>query len=138
MNLGKYIKAELMIKSLSIRWLADQLDINEKTLAGKLNRNSITGEDLLEIGGFLEINMNELKIITQLESLDGTTFEFEKCVIRDYLYKVGIRENDIEKIDTVDTPDDRQYHYIKFKNITEPIGLVVDQKTNLFIYDKYK
>lgn len=61
MNLGLKIKERLDEQGRTIAWLADKLSVNEKTLAGKLNRNSITGEDLLLMSYLLNINLIKLQ-----------------------------------------------------------------------------
>jgi hypothetical protein len=61
MDLGKYILSLLNEQGRSQTWLADKLNINVKTFSGKLKRNSITGEEILQIGYWLNINLDELK-----------------------------------------------------------------------------
>ncbi|MFE6075735.1 hypothetical protein ACFVQB_14785 [Paenibacillus sp. NPDC057886] len=59
--LGLLIKKKLENSGRSIAWLADKLDINEKTLAGKLKRESISGEEILVITTILGIDIRELQ-----------------------------------------------------------------------------
>ncbi len=61
MNIGQYIKNNLKSEGRSIRWLSKQLNINEYTLNGKINRNSITAEELLKIGKILDWDLNKLR-----------------------------------------------------------------------------
>jgi lambda repressor-like predicted transcriptional regulator len=61
MNLGLIFKETLNKQGRTIAWLSDKLDLHEKTLAGKLNRNSITGEEVLLITTLLGIDIRELQ-----------------------------------------------------------------------------
>jgi len=61
MNIGSYIKNILKEQGRSQAWIADKLELNEKTFSGKLKRNNITGEELLKIAQLLGINLEELK-----------------------------------------------------------------------------
>jgi transcriptional regulator with XRE-family HTH domain len=61
MSLGKYIKDRIKSQGRTIAWVADRMNINERTFAGKLNRDSITGEDLIKISHILGINLEQLK-----------------------------------------------------------------------------
>ncbi|MDY8021223.1 hypothetical protein [Paenibacillus polymyxa] len=61
MYLGFIFKQQLENQGRTIAWLADKLEINEKTLAGKLNRNSITGEEVLIISVLLGIDIRKLQ-----------------------------------------------------------------------------
>lgn len=62
MNIGKKIKEVLESQGRAAAWLADKIEINEITLRGKLNRNSISADDLLKISIILDINLEELKM----------------------------------------------------------------------------
>jgi hypothetical protein len=62
MNIGKKIKEVLDNQGRTAAWLADKIDINEITLRGKLNRNSISADDLLKVSIILDINLEELKV----------------------------------------------------------------------------
>lgn len=61
MNISKHIENVMNQKGITKQWLADKLNINYKTFVGKLKRNSITAEELLEIAYYLNIDLNELK-----------------------------------------------------------------------------
>lgn len=61
MNTGQYILSVLKEQGRSQVWLADKLGIHEKTFSNKLRRNSITGDELLQIAKLLNINLEELK-----------------------------------------------------------------------------
>jgi hypothetical protein len=61
MNLGAYFKDLIKAQGRTYTWVADQIKMNEKTFIGKLNRDSITGEDLLRLAIVLGIDLNELK-----------------------------------------------------------------------------
>lgn len=68
MRFGDFFKDKLNEQGRSIRWLAMQLDMDEKTLAGKLNRNSIPGNELLTIARVLNINLDEIKQFIHIKS----------------------------------------------------------------------
>ena len=59
--LGILIKKKLENSGRSIAWLADKLHINEKTLAGKLKRESISGEEILVITSILGIDIRDVQ-----------------------------------------------------------------------------
>jgi len=61
MNTGQHILSVLKDQGRSQVWLADKLGIHEKTFSNKLRRNSITGDELLQIAKLLNINLEELK-----------------------------------------------------------------------------
>lgn len=61
MNISKHIENVMNQKGITKQWLADKLNINYKTFVGKLKRNSITADELLEIAYYLNIDLNELK-----------------------------------------------------------------------------
>jgi len=61
MNIGEYILLVLKDQGRSQVWLADKLDIHEKTFSNKLRRNSITGDELLKIAKLLNIDLEKLK-----------------------------------------------------------------------------
>jgi hypothetical protein len=61
MNLGKYISEIIEQRGIRKTWVADKADINYKTFVDKLNRDSITGKELLRIGKLLNISLDELK-----------------------------------------------------------------------------
>ncbi len=68
MRFGNFFKDRLNEQGRSIRWLAEQLDINEKTLAGKFNRNRISDNELITIARILDINLDEIKPYIHINS----------------------------------------------------------------------
>ncbi|MDR7870719.1 MAG: hypothetical protein RIN55_07680 [Tissierellaceae bacterium] len=60
-RLGEYIKKCIKEEGKTSIWVADKLGINYKTFVGKLNRDSITAEELLKISVLLDINLENLK-----------------------------------------------------------------------------
>lgn len=70
MNLGRLFKEHLELQGKTIAWLADKLRMNEKTLAGKLSRNSITGEEVLLISYLLGIDVVDLQKQCYIEHFD--------------------------------------------------------------------
>lgn len=61
MDIGEYIQNILDEQGRSQVWLADKLEIHDKTFSGKLKRNSITAEELLKIAIILNIDLEKLK-----------------------------------------------------------------------------
>jgi len=61
MNTGQYILSVLKDQGRSQVWLADKLGVHEKTFSNKLRRNSITGDELLQIAKLLSIDLEKLK-----------------------------------------------------------------------------
>ena len=57
----KFIEKGLANKKKTIKWLANEININEKTLYSKLRRKSLKAEELLEIAGVLDLDLNYLK-----------------------------------------------------------------------------
>lgn len=57
----KFIEKELVNKKKTIKWLANKININEKTLYSKLRRKSLKAEELLEIADILSLDLNSLK-----------------------------------------------------------------------------
>jgi len=61
LNIGEQIKYSLKIAGLTQRWLANEMKINEKTLSGKLNSDSITADELLTVARLLDMDLNKMK-----------------------------------------------------------------------------
>ena len=80
MNLSEQIRYVLKTRGLTQRWLANEMGLDEKTLSGKLNRDSITASELLQIGNLLNINLNKLKEgnLIMFDWLKGQKFEMQE------------------------------------------------------------
>ncbi|MEC4565372.1 hypothetical protein L8C07_05395 [Paenibacillus sp. CMAA1739] len=76
-NLGKYIKDIIKAQGRTIAWVSDQLSFNERTLAGKLNRNSVSGDDLMRLSILLGINLEELKEEYKMKITEYTILDFK-------------------------------------------------------------
>ncbi len=68
MKFGEFFKDKLSEQGRTVRWLAEQLDINEKTLAGKFNRNKISDNELITIARILNISLDEIKPYIHIDS----------------------------------------------------------------------
>lgn len=91
--LGSFIKKKLENNGQTIAWLADKLLINEKTLAGKLNRDSISGEDILIMTALLGIDIKELQkeVYNKKFNYGGVFMNGEKVVkIIEQFIKEGV------------------------------------------------
>lgn len=62
MELGEYIKTKIKEYGKSIRWTAEKMNINYKTFDGKLNRNTLSAEELLKLCSLLGISAEKLKL----------------------------------------------------------------------------
>ncbi|WP_419750015.1 hypothetical protein [Terrisporobacter petrolearius] len=60
-NICAFIEKQLAIRKKTIKWLANEININEKTLYSKLRRKSLKAEELLEIADILSLDLNCLK-----------------------------------------------------------------------------
>lgn len=67
----KFIEKELAYQKKTIKWLANEININEKTLYSKLRRKSLKAEELLEIADILSLDLNCLKRSNSLSDYDA-------------------------------------------------------------------
>lgn len=67
----KFIEKELAHQKKTIKWLANEININEKTLYSKLRRKSLKAEELLEIADILSLDLNCLKRSSSLSDYDA-------------------------------------------------------------------
>jgi hypothetical protein len=63
MHFGYYLQVVLERKGKSAVWLAKELNVNHKTLQGKLSRGSITAQEIFEISLVLGLDVVEFKNI---------------------------------------------------------------------------
>lgn len=61
MNVSDYLQEHLKENGITKQWLAEQLGINYKTFVGKLNRNSISADELIDISHYINLNLEDLK-----------------------------------------------------------------------------
>lgn len=61
MNIGEYIKSYIKDKGRTSLWISEKLGMNYKTFVGKLNRNSLTADELLKISALIDMNLEEMK-----------------------------------------------------------------------------
>lgn len=95
MDIGKYIKEYLKAKKLTIRWLADQIGMDERTLGNKLNRGQdkrfrLTAAELVNICNVLNLDLNELKELDDLSEI-----EFNKITAGELLHLGKILDIDL-------------------------------------------
>lgn len=67
MNFGHYIQVELKQKGKSAVWLAKEMNVNPKTLQGKLSRGSISAQEIFEISLILGLEVMVFKNIVSEE-----------------------------------------------------------------------
>lgn len=61
MHLGNYITEILQQQGRSKKWLAEQTGIKLKTFYNKIDNDTFTAHELLDIANVLDIDLNELK-----------------------------------------------------------------------------
>ena len=61
MTIGEYIKNHAKEEGRKLNWVANALEMNYKTFAGKLARNTLSAEELLRISAILDINLEFMK-----------------------------------------------------------------------------
>lgn len=98
MDVGKYIKEYLKEKKITIRWLADQIGMDERTLGNKLNRGQdkrfrLTAAELISICDVLNLNINELKHMNDLGEI-----EFDKITAGELLHLGKILDIDLNQL----------------------------------------
>ncbi|MFS0657410.1 hypothetical protein AB1L07_02130 [Niallia alba] len=78
MTVSEYIEYHMNNKGIKKKWLADELGINYKTFVGKLKRDSLTADDLLLISYYLNLELEELRIIKVIEHKKGESANMRK------------------------------------------------------------
>lgn len=121
----KFIEKELANQKKTIKWLANEININEKTLYSKLRRKSLKAEELLEIADILSLDLNCLKRSSSLSDYDA-------------LIKLAtnVKENSIEFISKQPTIDEFINEELKTK-FTDKQILEGMNKAKAFLEIKY-
>ena len=121
----KFIEKELANQKKTIKWLANEININEKTLYSKLRRKSLKAEELLEIADILSLDLNCLKRSSSLSDYDA-------------LIKLAtnVKENSIEFISKQPSIDEFINEELKTKFTDEQI-LEGMNKAKAFLEIKY-
>ena len=106
----KFIEKELAYQKKTIKWLANEININEKTLYSKLRRKSLKAEELLEIADILSLDLNCLKRSNSLSDYN-------------VLIKLanGVKEHSIKFISKESNIDNFINEELKFKFTDEQI-----------------
>lgn len=109
-NICTFIEKQLTIKKKTIKWLANEININEKTLYSKLRRKSLKAEELLEIADILSLDLNCLKRSNSLSDYN-------------VLIKLanGVKEHSIKFISKESNIDNFINEELKFKFTDEQI-----------------
>lgn len=76
MNIGEYVKDYLKKEGRTAMWVSEKLDINYKTLVGKINRNALSAIELLKISALLDMNLEDLKKELDISNLFLQAHEF--------------------------------------------------------------
>lgn len=76
MNIGEYIKRYIKEDGRTSLWIAEKLGMNYKTFVGKLNRNSLSADDLLKISALIDMDLEEMKEDLDYKSLFMEAYNF--------------------------------------------------------------
>lgn len=69
MNIGDCIKEIVKEDGKTLAWVAQKMNINYKTFSGKLNRGTLSAEDLLKLCALLGISADKLKAELNYDNL---------------------------------------------------------------------
>ena len=69
MKIGEYIKKIVKEDGKTLAWVAQKRDINYKTFNGKINRGTLSAEDLLKLCALLGISADKLKAELNYDNL---------------------------------------------------------------------
>jgi hypothetical protein len=67
MNFGQYIKNLIEERGYRIPWVADKVGIHEKTLHGKIRRDSFSYDEMIGLAVFFNIDLNQFKEYEEFE-----------------------------------------------------------------------
>lgn len=76
MSIGKYIKTCIKEDGRTLTWVSEKLGINYKTFVGKLNRNTLSADELLKVGSLIDINLEHMKMELNFSSLWSDTKKY--------------------------------------------------------------
>lgn len=84
MSIGEYIKKFIKENGYTPVWVAEKLEMNYKTFMGKLNRNSLTADELLKVSTLIEMNLEEVKNELDYSLMYGDVHNFVYVPIESY------------------------------------------------------
>ncbi|MDD4779191.1 MAG: hypothetical protein PHT02_01115 [Tissierellia bacterium] len=62
MNLGEYLENEIRNKQgREVKWVAEQIETNDRTLRYQLKNDCVSGKNLLVIAKLIGLDLNKLK-----------------------------------------------------------------------------
>lgn len=76
MSIGEYIKRYIKEDGRTSLWISERLGMNYKTFVGKLNRNSLSADDLLKISALIDMDLEEMKEDLDYKSLFTEAYNF--------------------------------------------------------------
>lgn len=92
-KLGDYIKNCIKEEGRTISWVSEKLGINYKTFTTKLDRNTMSADELLKISVLLGINLENLK----------SDLEYKFAITNEYAYVITEgKDKDIDEILNMD------------------------------------
>lgn len=76
MTIGEYIKNHIKEEGRTTKWISEMLGINYKTFVGKLNRNTLSADELFKISVLVDINLEHMKFDLEYPALLNNTRKF--------------------------------------------------------------
>lgn len=120
MELGKELKRIIkQEKGLSLSWVAEQIGENEKTFAGWLNLNRISGVNLLKVANVCNLDLNKLKKKLGGETMTELDYDlyFEEVEGKNYLTLLDGNKSNLIKIEF--EKNDGEPSYARFDVIND-------------------
>lgn len=131
MNVGEYIKNYIKEDGRTSLWISEKLGMNYKTFVGKLNRNSLSADELLKISALIDMDLEEIKEDLDYKSLFMEAHNFVYVPIKinnDDIF--GSDEIYVEKMELMDK---------KCKDKSVLVGVLGDEDiANFSDINKYK
>lgn len=76
MNIGEYIKKCIKENGRTTLWVSEKLGINYKTFVGKLNRNTLSADELFKVSILVDIDLEEMKSNLEYNNILNDTRKF--------------------------------------------------------------
>ena len=145
MKIGEYIKKIVKEDGKTLAWVAQKMDINYKTFNGKLNRGTLSAEDLLKLCALLGISADKLKVSLNYDNLfisDGTeAYAIAEDISEDQLLtKELVITTKVKLTHTKPTEEskiiDETYLFVHSNNAIEPQEYELKLIKNIYIIDE--
>ena len=145
MKIGEYIKKIVKEDGKTLAWVAQKMDINYKTFNGKINRGTLSAEDLLKLCALLGISADKLKVSLNYDNLfisDGTeAYAIAEDISEDQLLtKELVITTKVKLTHTKPTEEskiiDETYLFVHSNNAIEPQEYELKLIKNIYIIDE--